>query len=107
MSNEPTSLKTLKLYWRYWMRHPWLFGGSLLLGPAYVSQNVISLLFIAKAVGHLASYHTVSWSYVLYAAIFLIGGICLWYISDRSFSATLNNNVLHDIYEDGFSSLLA
>ncbi|HEY1645400.1 MAG TPA: hypothetical protein VGF75_03355, partial [Candidatus Saccharimonadales bacterium] len=102
MFDEPTNLKTIKLYWRYWMRHPGLLAGSLLLGPAYVLQNIVSLLFIARAVGHLASYHTVSWHYVLYSAISLVGGICLWYICDKLFSMPLDAKVLHDMYEDSF-----
>jgi len=106
MPDTPTSLKTLKLYWGYWMRHPWLFAGSLLLGPAYVLQYIIPPLFIARAIGQLVTYHTTSWHFVLYAGLSLVGGIILWYLSDQFFSASLDSHVLYDMYRDSFHNLL-
>lgn len=104
--DQPTSFKTIALYWHYWMHHPWLFVGSLFIGPAYVLQYVVTPLFIAKAIGQLATIHQASWHYILYAAISLFGGICLWYLSDNYCSTKLDNYVLYDMHKDCFNSLI-
>ena len=106
MSDEPTGLKTFRLYWGYWMRHRWLFIVSLFLGPAYILQYVVSPLFIAKIIGQLAAHHSASWHYILYAGVSLGGGISLWWTIDKFCSSRLDNYVLHDMYADSFHQLL-
>lgn len=100
-----TGLKTLKLYVSYWRRRPWLAASSFLVGPAFVLQNILSALFIAQALGQLSEHNRVNASTVWFAILSLLGGILLWFFSDRYFAARLHVQTMRDMYNDCFERL--
>jgi ATP-binding cassette subfamily B protein len=106
MPETPTNLKTLKIYWRYWMRHKTWFFGCLLLGPANVLQYIVTPLFIAKAIGQLAAGHTVSWHYWLYSALSLFGSIALIWLADGYYCSRLDRVLLEEMHNDAFRHLI-
>ncbi len=84
-----TTLKTLRIYTKQYKKHPWLFAGSLGLGPAFVLQTVITPLFITKILSQMANHQAVNPKYVWFAACSLIGGAAIAYIADRFCSMPL------------------
>lgn len=95
------------VFFRYWQRRPWHFAGSLLLGPAAVSQMVIAPLFIARALGELTATGNAHLSNVIYAGIAYIGGVTAWYLVDRNITIPLHSGTMEDMYNDCFRQLLS
>ncbi|MES2971137.1 MAG: ABC transporter ATP-binding protein [Patescibacteria group bacterium] len=100
-----TGTKTLRIYWSYWQRRPWLTFGTFLLGPTYVFQSVLTPLFIAKAIGQISSGDPVSASYIWLAILSFFGGITVWYFIDSRIGARLDLLTMRDMYSDCFDHL--
>ncbi|HSX17344.1 MAG TPA: ABC transporter ATP-binding protein [Patescibacteria group bacterium] len=101
-----TSLRALRIYLTYWRMHPWLVAGAALMGPAYVLQGILCPLFIAKALGQLASHTPVSTAYLWLAGGSLISGALLRYASDRYCIMQLCAKTTRDIYNANLKHLL-
>jgi len=93
-----TNLKILKLYTSYWVQKPWLLIGSLFIGPAAVLQTVMSPLFIAKALGQLASHHPVNSNYIVFAGISLVVGACMEFIATHYYLSPLDESIIRNLY---------
>jgi ATP-binding cassette subfamily B protein len=94
-----TTFKTLRIYAAEYAKHPWLFVGSLGMGPGFVLQNIISPLFIAKILGQLADHVAVNVHYIWFAAFSLIGGAIITFLADFYCSMPLTNLTTHHLYK--------
>jgi ABC-type multidrug transport system fused ATPase/permease subunit len=101
-----TTTDTLRLYSQSYRKHPWLFLGTLLMGPGFVLQNIVSPLFIAKILGQLANHQIVNTNYVLYAGISLLSGLIVSNIGDRYASMPLTALTMHDLYRKCVNRLM-
>lgn len=106
MKPMSTGVKTFKVYFSQWRKHPWLVAGSFLMGPAFALQATIAPLFIAKILGQLADGIPVSNSYIWWAVMSLFGGIVLWFIADTFFSVKLILKVGYELHEANFQKIL-
>jgi ATP-binding cassette subfamily B protein len=101
-----TSIRTLRIFVSYWLKRPVLLMGTLLLGPAYALQSIISPLFIAKIVNQLVAHEPVSMSYLWYAGLSLLAGILLTYLVNYKFEVELNIGGIKDMYNACLKHLL-
>lgn len=102
-----TARKTIRIFVSYWLKEPVLLMLSLLLAPAYVLQNVICPLFIAKVVSQLAAHHPVTTAYLWWATAALLGGVLLNYIVHYRYEPELNVNGIRALHEVILRKLLA
>ncbi len=100
------TFKPILLFISYWQRRPWSFAGMFLLGPAVVLQNIVSPLFVAKALGQLIATGHADISNVLYAGLTFAGGALLWFTVDYFIGIRLHSRTMEDIYNDCFEQLL-
>lgn len=100
------TFKPILLFISYWRRRPWSFGGMFLLGPAVVLQNIVSPLFVAKALGQLITTGHAGLSNVLYAGLTFAGGALLWFTVDYFIGIRLHSRTMEDIYNDCFEQIL-
>jgi ATP-binding cassette, subfamily B, bacterial len=83
-----------------------LLAGTLLLGPAYALQSIVSPLFIAKIVNQLVAHEPVSMAYLWYAGLALLAGILLTYVVNYKFEVELNTGGIKDMYNACLKHLL-
>ncbi|HKR81585.1 MAG TPA: ABC transporter ATP-binding protein [Candidatus Saccharimonadales bacterium] len=102
-----TDLKTLRLYLACWREQPWTTVGSTLIGIGYILQNIITPLFVAKALGQLTAHHNVQASVVWYAGLALLGGISIGFVGDRVFSAPRASRSVASLYNRCFQYLMS
>jgi ATP-binding cassette subfamily B protein len=97
----------LRLFWRYWMRFPKLFFGSLLLGPGYALQQIIAPLFVTIGLNQLIRHQNVKLSVIGLAIGSLVVAGILTYIVNRTFECYLEREIEETLYNDCFKYLVS
>ena len=106
MLKNATNRKTMRLYWRYWMRFPKLFILSLLFGPIMAIQKTIVPLFLAVGLGQLVRGQNVDLHFVIYALLSFFVAYTTGYYVNKNGDAQLEHSVEVAMYNDCFDYLV-